>query len=890
MFTLAMALIVVAALAFVGAGFLATPVSRTARRNLMIAAAVTALGGVACFFVAQPVYDDSAADPTAFVVYLGITDDAIVRAARTWVENRLKPASAAAVTVVGIAEAEPLVRAAWPGAAFTALAVPPTVGVTLEAIVPDIEKRIPGPAVTTAVVVAGPRATNVAEVRARFGQAFEQRPTLPKHLYFLHPGVGQDLPDVGDVTLTADRVLAQGSPAWPVNVTATAGQLSGETFVRGWFHGSNAPAVRGVELRPNAFTLYDEPDAPRTSIPPPAPHKSGGLRSGGRLPPPRGNDPTAVLFELRTAHEPLRATMAFATEQKPQLLVLKKRGADLDPLFPYCKDLGLDVRAVELDLTDPARAAANAEILSDYPVLMVGCPLTAGEWGALKASLAAQKATAALLFAGSGRSSEAPKGWLGEPLAGFQPLVKDGVLRKVGFAWDNSGSMTAKISDADGRSRLEVVRQLIERFKGGFNQRNTGVLEVLVEAAPWQMRPIAEAANYGLGSIEAGSALINFDRIVAAGAPLSDVVIFIDPTDVELDGMFSQAHLDAAQRLEAAGCKIFFVSVGGDMDGNNNRFFLDRLRLKMVDFSGAELDRRVERLIYNDVLPRLTLRFEPAGTAGLQAEHASHVGQQLARVATNPSLRLIDALGGPTNIGTVPEVQRKSVLAWAVHRGDVGTPLLMRQPVPVKDNLSTPVTWLNASINAEAAERLQQDDGDETRKLRAGLADLFIAAVSAASPRMKSSPINFFALADGRRLVAILDTYQPFQVVPEETRLTGTRGVVGTLDDRDLGQLQWEFRARLAPYTTERLEARVTDRDSRIGSATQAIRLFGMPPTLVPPRETQLMTLAHRDDPAKASAAAGLATAPPKGGVPQSWYGILIAAAVLLSAIVIWRT
>jgi hypothetical protein len=866
--------------------------SRATKRSLAGAAACAAAGAALSFVVAKPVYNDEPPDPSAVVVYLGITDEAVVSGVRGWVERRYPVKQTAKTTVIGLPEAESMVRSNWPGARFAPSAFHTPFGVTLEALIPDLEARCAVPTGPPAVVIAGPRALNMNEVRNRLGQVFERHPTLPRRLHFLSPGVPDELPAVGGLTLTAARVLARGSPNWPVGVRATSGGLSGPVYARGWLYDPSLPPgreIRGVELQSKSMVLYETKDPPQTVIPPGA-----TLSSSGLLSPPRSTSPAALMIELRTEFEPLLATTTFVTEARPQLLVLKKKlGPDLDPVYEYCRGLGLDVRRVELDLSTPAQAATNAKELADYPVLLVGIPLDASEWAVLRGSVAAQQAASSLLFVGSGRIPSKPAGWLEDVLTEFKPLMRDGVLRKVGFAWDNSGSMGDRISDRDPRARFTVIQEVINQFKLGFNQRNTGLLEVLVDdwkpdanRIDFKMLPLGDiATEFKWGVLEAGPALVEFSRrVVSEKYPLSDVIIFMDPTDVEDDGLFSQQHLDAAQRLENAGCTIHLVSVGGEIDGRNNQFFKDRVRLRMTDHAGADLNLAIERLLYTRVLPRLTTRYELAGGAGLEPGQRA----QLERVAGNPELKLIDALGGPADIRQVDSQLRQHVLVWAVYKGDVGTPLLMRRPVKLTAQLTIPVTWLNTSINAEAAQRLEQDDGNEAKRQRTAIANLFIAAVSCANNRLKPSPFNFYSAPDGQVLVAVLDTYQPFQLVAGQSRvISAARGVSGVLDDRDLGQLRWAISTRIEPYSSEVFEVQLSDKDPRIGSGTQAVRIFGLPPTLVPPREFESITLLSKQDvagiPPNAESGAG------RTGIPRSWYGVVVSLSLIVTALLVWR-
>jgi hypothetical protein len=882
---LGVSLVLLAAVELLVAVFLTPASERTSRRKLVVSAVCILLGAGASFLVAQPVHNDKSDEPTAALVYLGITDEAIVSATRKWVEEKVILQGEKSVTVVGVPSAKDIVQNVWPVARFVPASFSNEEGITLENIVPDIARRVSTPNVTTAIVIAGPRATNLDEVRARLGQVFERLPDLPNHLHFLSPGLPDELPEVGSLAITADRVLARGSTHWPVSVRVKGGDLTGDLFARGWVYDSTRPlGTRGVKVSPNGLVLFDAPTAPQEQL------RAGiMLKSDANLAPPRQNDPAAFLVELRTEFEPLLASMAFATEAKPQLLVLKKKnGNDPDPLPGYCKQLGLDIREAELNLSDQIFAKANAEELSDFPVILVGIPLKANEWDVLKASIAKQKSPTALLFVGSGRTTENSQGWLRDVLSDFKPLLQNKMLRKVAFAWDNSGSMRSKISDRDNRSRLQVVKEMIGHFQKGFDQRNTGLLEVLLKKPGWQMKPISDIGDFPLGDLEAGPALVEFARLVKNGTPFSDVVIFMDPTDVDdvdNDGIFREPYLNAAKSLEAAGCKVHFISVGGEMDPRNEDFMKVRLRLKMADYAGPDLDRMIERLLYNDVLPRLTVRFEPGGVTELDLEQTT----QLKRVVGPPSPRLIDSLGGSTDISSVPAEIRKNILLWTVYKGNTGTPLLMRRQVPLKDKQTIPVTWLNTSINAEAATRLRDDNSEETRKLRTGLANLFIAAVSSTSKSLKPSPFNFYSAADGRWLLAILDTYQPFQVKPEETSLTSrSHGVSGSLDDRDLGQLRWTITSRIEPYKTENFEVRIGDQDKRIGTATETIRLFGMPPTLVPIPEVRAMSLAtSRVSAGETITPAGMN--PGRISIPQSWYGLLVSLAMLLAAILVCR-
>ena len=884
------------------------------RKVFSISACAAMLSTVGSVFATQSVERDAQAKPSSLVVYLCVTDEAIISATKEWVEAELSfGSSEPQIKVVGLAGGRTLVEREWPKAVFEEAPSEWRMGLTLEAIFPHIAAQFAGVAEPTSIVIAAPRASNLDEANAKLGSALKAYELLQENLHFLPAGaeLGDQkirMPDVGGISITAPSIVAPGSPGWDFEFKVSAGQLSGivsptaalfdpskpsgnEAMSVDFEAGATANAPGKIRLFPAQAKL------PVEMIRSPSIRLNSGksFSARGLLPAPLPNSPTVMMIELGTKFESVAATCAFVAEAKPQFLVLQK-SADLTPntLQLYCEGTGLDTRTVGLDLSDTTKVDANAELLKGYPVLIIGCPLSNDEWPVLRDSVVKVSPSVSLLFVGSGRTAGNPSGWLDNVLKVF-PVDPSGTVRNIGFAWDNSGSMGAAVSNINSKSRYQVVREMIGRFKSGFDQRNTGLLKVLAQDTGGQLvlKDINSVSDYTdsdtpNGSLEAGPALVEFDRLIAT-TPFSDVVIFLDPDDFERDGIASPQHVQAAKSLEQKGCRIHLVSVGGDLHPSNDQFLKDRLRVKMSDpaFSSAGmLDAELERFLYNEVFPRLTVEFESNTGAPLTVDQRS----QLERCASNSSLRLIDALGGKLDRNKIDPTLTFQTILWAMLDGG-GTPLLMQGPLPLSDSQTQTVTWLNTSINAEAAQRMQNDASVDTQNMRQGLANLFIASVTSASKEIKASPVSFRTSPNGRHVVAFIAEHQPFQVDAKETFLKSrTRGTIGSLDLRDLGLLTWSINSGLPAYTIDTIEAQIKDNDERIATTSQVVRVFGLPPTVISGREVDKLKLALNDAVGTTEDFDSTSSSIRVIGIPRAWYGLVIGIAMLLVAFVVYRT
>jgi hypothetical protein len=420
------------------------------------------------------------------------------------------------------------------------------------------------------------------------------------------------------------------------------------------------------------------------------------------------------------------------------------------------------------------------------------------------------------VFIGTDGLSSPPPGW--HPfLAGMR--FEQAVGRQVALVTDLSGSMNREVTkdypqlidktlpDPSKTRKIDIAYRIAKHLHAGLQQRNVNGVLLPVKhryryvdgeahgdpSGKGQDGVACGLEDYCAGSPvhhhwEGGPHLVAIRRLVEnEKLPISDVFMVWDCDDITGDGFQQYSKLPRAphdflmeEQIKAAkwlveekGVRLHIVSIGGDLHPDVPEFIRKTVILKFPEMKSLDdLLGRVEKHMFENVLPRLSVMTEPEGMKPLPQAKT----EALTRAAANPDLRLINMLH--KYVDRADDPRKADILLWGGHfspaGAGLGSPLFMRGRYQTSEG-NRDAYWLMLDLRAEMAKALS---GQVGQKQRDALGDLLIASVNAVTDSLNRPP-GVWQVDPTGQLRAMARDRRPFNLHEVEAKLRAAGGKAG---------------------------------------------------------------------------------------------------------------
>ncbi len=765
-------------------------------------ALVVVLFWLLAWMLQAPVVDDEEAAEATHVVYVGTTD-------RSWLRNLVNRFGDEEVVLITSPAAERDVSRWFPKARV--IEVSPDEdhgGLTLQAILLDLDARVRDMPDGTNVYISGPRSDNLGRDKAVRDRIVAAHPWLNDHLFLEEAGTP-------DNSIDAPTAVPPDTDTFPafgrVNNSTDADLYLEVRFIAG-----DGTVMTGA---PDATGKVDFSTGRSRRV------GSGTTQFYADLPAPEQGQTSLLYMNVRNRYgEDLSAFQVYTRCQPPEIGIIIPEATDesRSQLVGLIRSLGLAARSLVLDLDDDAALSTNARALLEWGLVALDVELTDAQGKRLHAAFEAAAKNGSppqLLVVGTDGYDTPPSGWnrfLKELSVEFR------TSRVVAIATDLSGSMSSTVP-AFGKSKIQIAYDVARALDAGLRRRDGNSLI-------YPIGPDGEKTTLGdYTSIvpdkhtwEGGAHLLAIRRLVERGEPISDAVLFWDSADLLSNGagsnhaILSAEQAEAAEWLIARGVRLHVISIGGDLHGANIPSVRDSVRVRFDDHSTLEsLKNAIRTHVFEHVFPRLTLEAEPLGLARLADATA---GAELSDAASRP--RLINVL---TRFRADPP-NRESVLLWARHFShDSLAPVLMTGTYKAGDTRHD-VAYLGIDLVSEFAKT----PSGRTEQ-RNALASLIVATVNALA-RELDRPAVIWSVDGSGRLTAMIRDHRPFNLDPNSiVAHTVDTGVGAIPDFTRLTSIAFRFTG-LDTETPRDVQVVLRDIDPSIGTQTIRMPMLAMPP------------------------------------------------------------
>jgi len=588
------------------------------------------------------------------------------------------------------------------------------------------------------------------------------------------------------------------------------------------------------------------------------------LSFSGKLPVPGEGRTTIMYASLKSQYgEPVSAAQAYTRTEVPEIGVLIPKGKSPKDshFYNFLQKLGLEVRAIELDLSEKSfwerwnwntisfdpdtQLDELVSIMSDFAdwqLLVLDITLSKAEGDRLAIAIAevAKKGSVPHLFlVGTDGWKNPPKGWH-RFLENFE--FKTEQNRYVAFTSDLSGSMGTVVEKFQNRRKIDIARDIAKRLEYGLKRRDSNLIYPLCRGGKeCKVEEFTQEEPAG-GDWEGGDHLKRFAELVRQGKPISDIIMFWDNVDIlgvdkaNSDDLLSTEQVKAAKYLVSQNVRLHVISIGGALNSANADFIKKAVKVDFNSYQSYDaLLTAIERDIFQKALPRLTVQVNHEGLENLEQAKS----QALQTVASNPQLLLLNTLAK-----FKPENEYKnqsSVLMWVKHyHTNKVSPILMKGSY----GDGYPVAYLSLDLVGELAKSV-----DNMTPRRNAIADLIIASLNAITERSKNSPVFWYVDPTGK-LTVMKRNRTPFNLVKDSISINVTNNdngkqVTGQVNLTNLVMPAFDFTG-LSPNKPREVRASFEDYDPKIGKRSINIPMFAMP--ALPLSPAQLTLIGQQED------------------------------------------